>query len=416
MIDWLLPLIALLVLLALSAFFSSTETALFSLGKIQVRRLAQESPALGAVVNELLSAPRLLLGTILFGNTLVNTLATTLMLWLLVTRLPTGVAVSLTIIVMVVLLVTVGELLPKLVAVLKPDRIARLNAGAIHALTHVIGPMMMISQRLSERLLRLFVPSSAKPTIGLSDEEVRTLLEVSLQEGVLRETEKNMIQEILRLRHRTAKDMLTPRVDMVCVPASMSKSELIAFLKKAGHRRVPVYDESPDTIVGILDVRKLLLSPEEEPIEIMDPPSFVPESMSAARLLKSFQAHKRPMAIVVDEFGGTEGLITMADLLEEIVGDLAGEFRQPEQEIQQLSPTAWLVRGETRLDDVNEQFGLRLEQAGVETIGGLVATRLGGIPRPDARVQVGGVCLTVQRVAKNRITELRLERHTTEGV
>jgi CBS domain containing-hemolysin-like protein len=233
-----------------------------------------------------------LVGTILFGNTLVNTLATTLMLWLLVTTLPAGVAVPVTILVMVALLVTVGELLPKLVAVSKPDRIARLNADAIHALTRVIGPMLVVSQRLSDRLLRLFIPATAKPSTVLSEEEVGTLLEVSLQEGVLRETEKNMIQEILRLRHRTAKDMLTPRVDMVCVPATMPKPELIAFLKKAGHRRVPVYDESPDTIVGILDVRKFLLAPEEEPIEIMDPPSFVPESMSAARLLKSFQAHK----------------------------------------------------------------------------------------------------------------------------
>ncbi|MCX7825667.1 MAG: hypothetical protein N2689_08910, partial [Verrucomicrobiae bacterium] len=138
----------------------------------------------------------------------------------------------------------------------KPDRIVRLNAGLIHALTHLLGPMLIVSRGLSDRLLELLVPASAKPTTVLSEEEVGTLLEVSLQEGVLRETEKNMIQEILRLRHRTAKDMLTPRVDMVCVPATMPKPELIAFLKKAGHRRVPVYDESPDTIVGILDVRR----------------------------------------------------------------------------------------------------------------------------------------------------------------
>jgi CBS domain containing-hemolysin-like protein len=310
---------------------------------------------------------------------------------------------------MVVLLVTVGELLPKLLAVLNPIRVVRVVAGPTLALVRMMGPLLVLSQGVSDTLLRLVAPKAAK-TPGLSDDEVGTLLEIGLQEGVLRETEKNMIQDILHLRRHTAKDLLTPRVDMACVPATMPKPELIAFLKKANHRRVPIYDESPDTIVGVLDVRKFLLSPDEDVLEIMDPPSFVPESMNAARLLKSFQIHKQPMAIVVDEFGGTEGVLTMSDILEEIVGDTAGEFRQSEQDIRPLSDHAWQVSGETRLDDLNEQLGLRLAGHGVETVGGLVATRLGGIPRPGAQVRIGDVQFTVERVAKNRITGLRLDR------
>ena len=409
MIEWLIPSLALIVLLALSAFFSSTETALFSLGKIHTRRLAEQSPALGAVVTELLGMPWRLLSTILLGNTVVNTIATALMFWLLAQRHSASVAALDTIAIMVVLLVTVGELLPKLLAVRNPIRVVRLVAGPTLAMVRLMGPLLALSQGVSDALLRLVAPKASKTT-GLSDEEVGTLLEVGLQEGVLRETEKNMIQQILHLRRHVAKDLLTPRVDMACVPATMPKPELIAFLKKTRHRRVPVYDESPDTIVGVLDVRRFLLSPDEDVLEIMDPPSFVPESMNAARLLKSFQIHKQPMAIVVDEFGGTEGVLTVSDILEEIVGDMAGEFRQPEQEIRPLSANAWLVLGETRLDDLNERLGLRLACPGVETISGLVATRLGGIPRPGAQVRIGGAMFTVERVAKNRIVELRLDR------
>ena len=410
MIEWLIPLLALIVLLALSAFFSSTETALFSLGKIHTRRLAEQSPALGAIVTELLATPWRLLSTILLGNTVVNTVATALMFWFLAQRHSTSAAALGTIAIMVVLLVTVGELLPKLLAVLSPVRVTRMVAPPIQALARMLGPLLAVSQGVADGLLRLVMPKSAKTTTGLSDEEVGTLLEIGLQEGVLRETEKNMIQEILRLRRHTAKDLLTPRVDMVSVPATMPKPELIAFLKTSRQRRVPVYDESPDTIVGILDVRRFLLAPEEDVLEIMDPPSFVPESMNAVRLLKSFQIHKQPMAIVVDEFGGTEGVLTMSDILEEIVGDMAGEFRQPEQEIRPLSENAWRVRGETRLDDLNEQLGLRLACPGVETVSGLVATRLGGIPRAGAQVRIGNARFTVERVAKNRIVELRLDR------
>ncbi|MCX6901351.1 MAG: hemolysin family protein [Verrucomicrobia bacterium] len=409
MIEWLIPLLALAVLLALSAFFSSTETALFSLGKIHTRRLAEQSPALGAVVAELLATPWRLLSTILLGNTIVNTLATALMFWWLAQRHAMPAAALGTIAVMVVLLVTVGELVPKLLAVLNPIRVVRFVAGPTLALARVLKPVLALSQGVADGLLRLAAPKATK-SLGLSDEEVGTLLEVGLQEGVLRETEKNMIQKILHLRRHVAKDLLTPRVDMACVPATMPKAELMAFVKKTRHRRIPIYDESPDTIVGILDVRRFLLLPEEDVLEIMDPPSFVPESMNAARLLKSFQIHKQPMAIVVDEFGGTEGVLTMSDILEEIVGDMAGEFRQPEQEIRSLSATAWLVLGETRLDDLNERLGLRLACPGVETISGLVATRLGGIPRPGSQVRVGNTQFTVERVAKNRIVELRLDR------
>jgi CBS domain containing-hemolysin-like protein len=296
-----------------------------------------------------------------------------------------------------------------LLAVRNPIRVVRLVAGPTLVVVRLMGPLLALSQGVSDALLRLVVPKAVKTT-GLSDEEVGTLLEIGLQEGVLRETEKNMIQDILHLRRHTAKDLLTPRVDMACVPATMPKPELIAFLRKTRHRRIPIYDESPDTIVGILDVRRFLLAPEEDVLEIMDPPSFVPESMNAARLLKSFQIHKQPMAIVVDEFGGTEGVLTMSDILEEIVGDMAGEFRQPEQDIRQVAERVWLVLGETRLDDLNERLGLRFVCHGVETVGGLVATRLGGIPRAGSQVRVGESLFTVERVAKNRIAELRLER------
>jgi len=415
MTDWILPMVGLPALLALSAFFSGAETALFSLGRIQARRLAEQSPALGAIVTELLGMPRRLLSTILLGNTLTATTATTVMFWLLSRHHAPATAGLLTVAIMTPLLVTVGELGPKLLAILNPARVVRLTAKPLRGITRAVGPLLLVSHTLAQGLNRLFLPASAKPTAGLSEEEVRTLLEVSMQEGVLRGAEKNMIQEILRLRRHTAKDLLTPRVDMVCVAATTPKPELVAFLKQCGHRRVPVYDETPDTIVGILDVKKFLLAPEEDVVEVMDPPSFVPETMNAIKLLKGFQTHKRPMAIVVDEFGGTEGLLTMTDILEEILGDLAGEFRASEHDIRLIRDNVWLVAGDVRLDDLNEWLGLKLTARGVDTLAGMVATLLGGIPRPGVTVKLPGVEITVERVQKTRITQLRLERRP-EGV
>ncbi|MBI5396769.1 MAG: HlyC/CorC family transporter [Verrucomicrobia bacterium] len=410
MTEWILPMLGLLALLALSAFFSGTETALFSLGRIQTRRLTEQSPALGAIVTELLGMPRRLLSTILLGNTLVNTTATAVMFWLLLRHHSPAMAGLLAVVIMVPLLVTVGELGPKLLAILNPARVVRLTAKPIRDIARAVGPLLIVSHELSQWLNRVLVPASAKPAAGLSEDEVRTLLEVSMQEGVLRGAEKNMIQEILRLRRHTAKDLLTPRVDMIGVAATMPKPELVAFLKQCGHRRVPVYDETPDTIVGILDVKKFLLAPDEAVVELMDPPSFVPETMNAVKLLKGFQTHKRPMAVVVDEFGGTEGLLTMTDILEEIVGDLAGEFRAPEQDIQLIRDNVWLVAGDVRLDELNDALGLRLASRGVDTLGGLVATQLGGFPRPGATVRLHGVEVSVERVVKNRIIQVRLER------
>ena len=220
-----------------------------------------------------------------------------------------------------------------------------------------------------------------------------------------------MIQEIIKLGDKTAKDCMTPRTDTFALPDDLTNEEAIARLKEKRYRRVPVYVDTPDNIVGILDAKLFLLDSSDHYTERLIAPSFVPETMRALELLRQFLSHAQGLAIVVDEFGGTEGIITLADIVEDILSD-ALPRGDVDLYIEPLEDGRFLVNGNARLDDLGEHLGFEIEADGIDTIGGLIFNRLGHLPAPGTRVELSRLNVTVRRAGRKRIEELLLEKTT----
>jgi putative hemolysin len=266
-------------------------------------------------------------------------------------------------------------------------------------------------ENISTFVVDLLTPLHLRTRTRLSDEELETLVEIGEEEGTLHEAEGEMIQEIIKLGDKTAKDCMTPRVDTFALPDDLTNEEAIARLKEKRHRRVPVYAETPDQIAGIVDVKMFLLNPAEHYTEMLIAPSFVPETMRAIDLLKLFLTHAQGLAIVVDEFGGTEGIITMSDIVEEILSD-AVPLGEASLYIEPLEKGKFLVSGNARLDDLSEHLGFELEAEGIDTIGGLVFNRLGYLPPTGTQLEIPRLAITVRRAGRKRIEELLLEKTT----
>jgi CBS domain containing-hemolysin-like protein len=269
-------------------------------------------------------------------------------------------------------------------------------------------------ETVSANVVDLLTPSHLRNRPRLSDEELETLIEISEEEGALYEGEAEIIQEIIKVGDKTAKDCMTPRVDSFMLPDDLTNHEAIERLKENRYRRVPVYADTPDQILGIIDVKLLLLDPSEHYTEKLIAPSFVSETMGALELLKLFLTRPQGMGVVVDEFGGTEGIITMDDIVEEILHDVVprddvGLYIEP------LGNGRFLVSGNARLDDLSEYLGFQIDAEGIDTIGGLVFTRLGYLPSVGTKLELPGLVITVRRIGRKRIEEILLEKTTPKA-
>jgi CBS domain containing-hemolysin-like protein len=214
-----------------------------------------------------------------------------------------------------------------------------------------------------------------------------------------------MIHEIIKLGDKTAKDCMTPRIDTFNIPDDLPNEEAIRRIRKERHRRVPVYGDTPDDIVGILDVKTFLFDTTQPYTEVMIPPSFVSETMNALDLLRSFLRHRQGLAVIVDEYGGTEGIVTLADIVEEIISDAVPDADSAPY-IERLEDGRLLASGNARLDDLGERLGVDIEEEGLDTIGGLVFNRLGYLPKAGATLRIGDLSLTVRRTSKKRVEEI----------
>jgi magnesium and cobalt exporter, CNNM family len=402
--------LVLLLLIASSALFSAIETALFSLQPFQIERLKARRADFAAALARLMENPRRLLSVILLVDALVNlpliVLCVVLLRGTVSPRVPFWAAALL----IFGLVVFVCDLVPKLLALAEAERISKFGVRVLQTLMPVFGPASRVLERVSERIADALTPSRMQPHQFLSEEELETLVELSAEEGALHETESEMIQEIIKLGDKTAKDCMTPRVDMFAVPDDLSNEELIPKIREKRYRRVPVYGETPDDILGVLDVSAFLLNPSVHYTERLRAPSFVAETMKAIDLLRSFLSHPQGLAIVVDEHGGTEGIITLADLVEEIISDAVPQADQALY-IEATGEGQLLVSGRARLDDINELLTTKLEAEGVDTIGGFIFNRLGAFPKPGAQIDLDGLSLTVRRTSRKAIEEVFLVQH-----
>jgi CBS domain containing-hemolysin-like protein len=409
-------LVAISLFMFCSALFSGLETALFSLRPHQLRRLEEHHPRLTKFIQLFRENPRRVLNMLLLGDGLVKVPLVILCLFFLwegplAARIPQWLAA----IVIFAIVVLLCDLIPKLLALSAPYRLSAIGAFTLQISVPLLDRVGHGLESVSTFVVDLFTPLHLRTRQRLSDEEFGTLVEMGEEEGALHEEEAEMIHEIIKLGDKTAKDCMTPRVDSFTLPDDLTNEEVIARLKEKRHRRVPVYADTPDQILGIIDVKMFLLDPSDHYTEKLIAPSFVPETMRALDLLKLFLTHAQGMAVVVDEFGGTEGIITLADIVEEILSDALPQ-RYLDLYIEPLENGKFLVSGNARLDDVSEHLGFQIEAEGIDTIGGFVFTRLGYLPPSGTKLEIPRLTITVRRAARKRIEEILLEKTTGGGI
>jgi len=405
--------VAVLLFAGASFFFAVAESALFSLGKWQTRQLAERSLPAGGVVARLLAEPQDLLATIVLGNTFANAAIVAIPLWL---ALSGGWSLWMTLVLLVaaLTLILIGcEVVPKTLAVRAPERWSLLVARPMSLLQMVTRPLQQAAQRTNSAILRTVVPRSLQPQATLSDEDYQELLDLAYQQGTLAQSEREIILQIINLDRRTARDVMKPRSQMACIPDDLSVEEMIAAARKYKHRRLPMYDETPDTIIGILNTRALLLDPRIDLADAIEFPSFVPESMNLLQLLKSLQRQQRGLAIVLDEFGGTAGLVTMEDILEEMIGEIRGEVETQGFVMEKLGPDRWRLNATMRLEDFRREHPELGSVPEVDTMGGLMLLQLETIPTVGQSVVFRGLKLTATAADERRVRELLVEIPTS---
>jgi CBS domain containing-hemolysin-like protein len=401
---------AIVFLICCSAVFSGLETALFALKSHQIQRLENQHPSLADFLRSFRENPRRVLNVLLLGDTVVNVPLVILCLVLiwedpLSTHLPVWLA-ALAIFAVVVL---VCDLIPKLLALSTAYRISALGVFTLKLTMPLLDRVGQFLENASNAIIDRLTPARLRVRPRMSDEELETLVEMGEAEGTLAEAEGEMIQEIIKLGDKTAKDCMTPRVDTFAIPDDLPNDEAIALFKKHRHHRVPVYAETPDQIVGLVDVKQFLLDSSRHYTETLIAPSFVPETMPALKLLRRFLTVPQGLAIVVDEFGGTEGIITLDDIIEQIISD-AAPLGDAELYIEPIDECRLLVSGNARLDDLTEHLGFELTADGIDTIGGYIFNRLGYLPKPGQKLDLPHVAITVRRVSRKRIEEAVLEK------
>lgn len=400
------------ILLLLSAFFSSAETALTTVSKMRVRTLAESGNRRAQVLAKVIENPGKLLSAILIGNNIVNLSASSLTTALVINIWGdkiVGVATG----VLTLLILVFGEITPKTLATLYSEQLSMAYATIIYWLMVVATPFIFIMNRLSMGVLFLLRVDPKKKQESITEDELRTIVEVSHEEGVIESEEKKMINNVFDFGDARAKDVMVPRIDMVLIDVNASYDELLELFRQERYTRIPVYEETTDNVIGIINVKDLLLIENKEGFSIRDylrQPLYTYEYKKIAELMVEMrETVTNNIVIVLDEYGATAGLITLEDMLEEIVGDIRDEYDEDEEEeLVQVTEGEYLVDGSMKLDDLNDDLDLKLESEDYDSIGGLVIGLLDHLPEEGEEVNCDGIRLVVDHVDKNRIDKIRL--------
>lgn len=402
--------VAFLLLLAASAFFSSAETIFFSLDPLQVRRLIAKRRAVGQLVHDILAQPTRLLSTILIGNTIVNVSIAAVGFALAEQVVPRyGEAIAIPAV--TVLLIIFGEAGPKRLGLLHAEGLAPVYAPILRALMTLATPLRMLLERITKTFEPFFRPRGRT----LSEEEYHTVLEISGEEGILNADELAMIKSIVQLEDMKASDVMTPRVDILGLDLAEDAATFPARARKSRRNYLLLYRDKIDNVEGFLDVRRFLLDPELRMDAARIPAYFVPESTPLNRLLTQFQNEKRRIAVVVDEYGGVAGVVTRGDILEEITGEIYQELNRPRPLFQPAGPGRWLVDANFSLGELNRKLGLDLEAPGVDRLAGWIAHQLGHVPEQDQTVTAQGVRVTVLQTMRLRVTLAQIDKLPPDG-
>jgi CBS domain containing-hemolysin-like protein len=417
--------IAVAFCVVLMAFVSLAEAAMVSVNKVRLRTLAEDGNARAALVDRLTDDRRLLLAVLV-----INLNLSIIIISALVTHLTLGAGggrwVWLSTLITILFLLIFCEVAPKTYSVHRAERVALATAPLIGLLVTVFRPVASVLNAIAGGLLRrLLVPvlgGSVEPTRpAFTEEEIKRLVTAGEAGGELAEEERDMIHGVIEFADTVAREVMVPRTDMVGLEVTASLAEAIELILARGFSRIPVYEENVDHIVGILYVKDVLLRLQGGPppaavAEVMRSAYFVPESKKVDELLRTMQANRVHMAIVIDEYGGTAGLVTIEDLLEEIVGEIRDEYELLEREvIHKLDERSAIVDSRVSVDEIEEYFHTQLPAGDFDSLGGLVLEALGRFPERGETVRVGDLELTLEEVSENRIEKIRVVKAPAES-
>lgn len=404
-------LVVIVILLGLSAFFSSSETALTTVNKIRIRNLAESGDKSALWVMKLSENQGKMLSAILIGNNVVN-LSASSMLTVLVTEIFGNKAAGVATGVLTLLILIFGEITPKTVATLESEKNALRFGHAIYMIMTILTPVIFLVNCLSMCVLKILRVDPNNSGDEMTEDELRTIVEVGHEKGVIESEEKEMINNVFDLGDSVAKDIMVPRIDMVFIDINATFEEILEVFRKERYTRLPVYEDTTDNVVGIINIKDLLLIEDREHFHVKDylrQPLFTFESKCLSELMMDMRKTSNNIVIVLDEYGATAGLITLEDILEEIVGDIRDEYDEDEEkELIDLGGGEYLVNGSMKLDDLNDKLKLDLSSEDFDSLGGLMIDRLEHLPVQGEEVETDGVRLVAEHVERNRIDRVHL--------
>lgn len=408
-----IQLLVLVVLLGLSAFFSSSETALTTVNKIRVRTMADLGDSRAITLSKVIEQQSKMLSAILIGNNIVNISASSLMTTLTINVFGSE-AVGITTGLLTLLILVFGEITPKTMSTISAEKIALSVAKIIYWLMNVLTPVIFIVNKLSLGVLMLLKVDPNAKHDSITTDELRTIVEVGHEEGVIETEEKKMINNVFDFGDSLAKDIMVPRIDMTLVDVEATYDELIEIFREEMYTRIPVYEETTDNVIGIINVKDLLLIDDHENFHIRDyirEPLYTYEYKKTAELMMEMRKTFNNIVIVLDEYGATAGLITLEDMLEEIVGEIRDEYDEDEEDsLIEIGPNEYSVEGSMKLDDLNDRLELELESEDYDSVGGLVIGLLDHLPDEGEEVteEENGIRFIVTKVDKNRIDRIKM--------
>lgn len=406
-----IQLLSLILLLCLSAFFSSSETALLSISQMRIRTLVDEGNKRAMTLERVVSNKSKMLSAILIGNNVVNLSASSLITSLVINHFGNayvGIATG----IITLLILIFGEISPKTMATLQAEKVALKVAGIISVLMKILTPVIFIINLLAGGVLRLMGVDPNAKTDTITESELRTIVDVSHEEGVIESEERRMINNVVDFGDTQAKDVMVPRIDMVFVEENTTYDELMEVYRENMFTRIPVYRDTTDNVIGIINMKDLLFYEKNTDFRLKNylrEAYFTYEFKKTSELFMEMRQNSVSLAIVLDEYGATAGLITLEDLLEELVGEIRDEYDADElKSFQKLSDREYRVEGSMKLDDINDALELSLSSEDYDSVGGLIIGALDHVPVAGEGVTVDNIRFAVEKMDKNRIEWVRM--------
>lgn len=407
-----IQILILVVLLMLSAFFSASETSFVTVNKIRMRTLAEDGDKRAELVLKIVENPSKMLSAVLIGNNIVNLSASSLAT-ILATRVLGSIGAGVATGVMTLLVLLFGEITPKTLATNHSERLTLKFAYVIYGIMTVMTPLIVIINAMSSLILKILRvdPNSGAP--AMTEDELRTIVDVGQESGILEDDERDIIHNVFDFTDTEAKEVMVPRIQMTFVEADTSYDELYQLFYETRHTRIPVYEESRDNVIGIINIKDLIFCEDKDHFNVKDmmrEPFFTFEYKNTFELLQEMRTNSISIAIVLDEYGATAGMVTMEDLLEELVGEIHDEYDEDEEaDITVLADGTYMIIGSANLEDVCDELDLPFKSEASDSVGGLVIELLGHLPKEGESVTTeDGYELTVSKMEKNTIEKIHI--------